>query len=75
MGLKGYRLWVMGQLDPTCSAPASSNMRKEVMAEASLRTRSPAANATPFTQSQGGHSSPRYQGLGFRVTHHHVIRV
>jgi hypothetical protein len=21
MGLKGYRLWVMGQLDSTCSAP------------------------------------------------------
>jgi hypothetical protein len=23
MGLKGYRLWVMGQLDSTCSAPPS----------------------------------------------------
>jgi hypothetical protein len=21
MGLKGYRLWLMGQLDSTCSAP------------------------------------------------------
>jgi hypothetical protein len=21
MGLKGYRLWVMGQLDSTCTAP------------------------------------------------------
>ena len=24
MGLKGYRLWVMGQLDSTCSAPPRS---------------------------------------------------
>jgi hypothetical protein len=24
MGLKGYRLWVMGQLDSTCSAPPYS---------------------------------------------------
>jgi hypothetical protein len=23
MSLKGYRLWVMGQLDSTCSAPPS----------------------------------------------------
>jgi hypothetical protein len=23
MGLKGYRLWVMGQLDSTCRAPPS----------------------------------------------------
>jgi hypothetical protein len=29
MGLKGYRLWVMGQLDSTCRAPprASSGVR------------------------------------------------
>jgi hypothetical protein len=24
MGLKGYRLWAMGQLDSTCSAPTHS---------------------------------------------------
>jgi hypothetical protein len=27
MGLKGYRLWVMGQLDSTCSAPPSPPRR------------------------------------------------
>jgi hypothetical protein len=25
MGLKGYRLWVMGQVDSTCSAPPCMN--------------------------------------------------
>jgi hypothetical protein len=25
MGLKGYRLWVMGQLDSTCRAPPLSS--------------------------------------------------
>jgi hypothetical protein len=25
MGLKGYRLWVMGQFDSTCSAPPLSH--------------------------------------------------
>ena len=26
MGLKGYRLWAMGQLDSTCSAPSRSRV-------------------------------------------------
>jgi hypothetical protein len=28
MGLKGYRLWVMGQLDSTCSAPPRAELRR-----------------------------------------------
>jgi hypothetical protein len=27
MGLKGYRLWAMGQLDSTCSAPPRAHLR------------------------------------------------
>jgi hypothetical protein len=27
MGLKGYRLWVMGQLDSTCRAPPRAGRR------------------------------------------------
>jgi hypothetical protein len=27
MGLKGYRLWVMGQLDSTCRAPPRRSSR------------------------------------------------
>jgi hypothetical protein len=26
MGLKGYRLWVMGQLDSTCRAPVRATL-------------------------------------------------
>jgi hypothetical protein len=29
MGLKGYRLWVMGQLDSTCRAPPRENRRAQ----------------------------------------------
>jgi hypothetical protein len=28
MGLKGYRLWVMGQLDSTCRAPPSDDVAR-----------------------------------------------
>jgi hypothetical protein len=27
MGLKGYRLWVMGQLDSTCTAPPQRQLQ------------------------------------------------
>jgi hypothetical protein len=31
MGLKGYRLWVMGQLDSTCRAPPQATLHELVV--------------------------------------------
>jgi hypothetical protein len=30
MGLKGYRLWAMGQLDSTCRAPPHDGVQRRV---------------------------------------------
>jgi hypothetical protein len=37
MGLKGYRLWAMGQLDSTCSAPPSAGFAANHRALQQLR--------------------------------------
>jgi hypothetical protein len=34
MGLKGYRLWAMGQLDSTCRAPPRGAARRAALAVA-----------------------------------------
>jgi hypothetical protein len=42
MGLKGYRLWVMGQLDSTCAAPPRST-REDAVATRTVDALSPAS--------------------------------
>jgi hypothetical protein len=67
MGLKGYRLWVMGQLDSTCRAPprhvspttAPARLRMTLM-RCSVRL-IPARLSAP-TETRGLRC-----GLGFRV--------
>jgi hypothetical protein len=69
MGLKGYRLWDMGQLDSTCGAP-----RLEVPARRGEVQRRGAARVAGQrvrrgAQQRGDHQrvAPRVRFSGFRV--------
>jgi hypothetical protein len=68
MGLKGYRLWVMGQLDSTCSAPP-----QEADALAQARVDHPGVAAAQVDPSERaaleypGFHFYRAQGLGHRT--------
>jgi hypothetical protein len=46
MGLKGYRLWVMGQLDSTCRAPPKVTTPPETVTEVSEGCSSAGARVT-----------------------------
>jgi hypothetical protein len=74
MGLKGYRLWVMGQLDSTCRAPPRKNAR------AIARKNSASVPSRRVALAPGGKSDYMagymdrtggcdvlVQGLGFRI--------
>jgi hypothetical protein len=54
MGLKGYRLWGMGQLDSNVQSPATLKPRE--CTSSSLVENVPAANVAP--EGQGRHSTP-----------------
>jgi hypothetical protein len=59
MGLKGYRLWVMGQLDSTCRAPPRQDAEDEV----------PMRNAahTLYRFEKGKGLKPVFRLIGARV--------
>jgi hypothetical protein len=64
MGLKGYRLWVMGQIDSTCSALPLAAVKRRTTA------RRPAALARKYLSVAVQVACEKYlfkPGLRFRV--------
>jgi hypothetical protein len=53
MGLKGYRLWAMGQLDSTCSAPPLVRVVQEIRQLVRLEVLLVVAVQLAFVKSKG----------------------